>query len=270
MFVFGNEYKRSDIHAEYGGQRQGGISTPARHDFVMLFTGEQGRRYGYLDDWTEEGLFLFTGEGQHGDMSFVRGNAAIRDHAANRKDLHLFEYVRRGYVRYVGQMVCTGFREPRRADIDGNSRRVIIFELMPVNAFDETVLSGEKISDDEMWGQPIVSLREGAVAYSTTARTPAERIAFVRYRTNAIRVYALRRADGVCEGCGEDAPFKTSSGRPYLEPHHIWRSSDAGPDHPKWVISLCPNCHRRAHYARDRATFNRRLAHIVSEKEKKS
>ena len=270
MFVFGNEYKRSDIHAEYGGQRQGGISTPARHDFVMLFTGEQGRRYGYLDDWTEEGLFLFTGEGQHGDMSFVRGNAAIRDHAAKRKDLHLFEYVRRGYVRYVGQMVCTGFREPRRADIDGNSRRVIIFELMPVNAFDETVLSGEKISDDEMWRQPIVSLREGAVAYSTTARTPAERIAFVRYRTNAIRVYALRRANGVCEGCGEDAPFKTSSGRPYLEPHHIWRSSDAGPDHPKWVISLCPNCHRRAHYARDRATFNRRLAHIVSEKEKKS
>jgi len=267
MFVFGNEYKRSDLHATYGGQEQGGISTPSHHDFIMLFTGEQGHRYGYKDEWTEEGLFLFTGEGQRGDMSFVRGNAAIRDHAANRKDLHLFEYVRKGYVRYVSQMVYTGFREVRRSDIDGHARRVIAFELMPVDAFDETVLSGDKVLEEEMWQQSIDALRERAIASSSSARTPAERIALVRYRSNAIRVYVLRRANGVCEACSQDALFKTSSGRHYLEPHHIQRLSDAGPDHPKWVISLCPNCHRRAHFARDKATFNRQLARIVSEKE---
>ena len=71
----------------------------------MVFTGETGKEYGYQDEWSEDELFLYTGEGQLGDMSFVRGNLAIRDHADNGKDLHLFEYVRQGYVRYVGQMV---------------------------------------------------------------------------------------------------------------------------------------------------------------------
>ena len=125
---------------------------------------------------------LYTGEGQRGDMDFVRGNLAIRDHVANGKDLHLFEYVQTGYVRY---------------------------------------------------------------------------------RSNSIRVYVLKRANGTCEGCGAGAPFKTTAGRPYLEPHHIRRLSDGGPDDPNWVIALCPNCHRRAHYGQDRAEYNQGLTRIV-------
>ncbi len=71
MFVLGNTYKRSDLHQKYGGQEQGGISTPSRHSFIMLFTGEQGQQYGYRDGWSEDGLFPYTGEGQRGDMPFV-------------------------------------------------------------------------------------------------------------------------------------------------------------------------------------------------------
>ena len=77
----------------------------------MLFTGEQGRIYGYEDVWTDEGLFLLTGVGQHGDMKFIRGNEAVQNHIVKHKDLHLFKYIRKGYVRYVGQMIYTGFRK---------------------------------------------------------------------------------------------------------------------------------------------------------------
>jgi hypothetical protein len=82
MFEVGNIYdRRSEIHGLYRGQQYGGISTPADHPFVFLFTGEAGEQYGYRDGWDDNGVFLYTGEGQEGNMEFVRGNRAIRDHA---------------------------------------------------------------------------------------------------------------------------------------------------------------------------------------------
>ncbi|WP_348641094.1 HNH endonuclease signature motif containing protein [Martelella sp. HB161492] len=48
-------------------------------------------------------------------------------------------------------------------------------------------------------------------------------------------------------------------GEPYLEPHHLRRLSDGGPDHPAHVISLCPNCHRRVHFGRDATEYNQSL-----------
>ena len=99
MFVRGHEYIRSELHRVYGGQQQGGISTPRSSPYIFLFTGESGAQYGYVDEW-EEGVFLYTGEGQVGDMEFVRGNKAVRDHLSDGKDMHLFEEVGGGRKRY--------------------------------------------------------------------------------------------------------------------------------------------------------------------------
>lgn len=105
MFVIGKVYRRRDLHAEFGGQEQGGISTPSDHNLIFLFTGESGKKYGYSDRWTNDGIFLYTGERQVGDMEFVRGNRAIRDHAEDGKDLHLFAQTPdKRFVRYEGQM----------------------------------------------------------------------------------------------------------------------------------------------------------------------
>ena len=85
-FIWGKEYKRTDIHKEYRGQQQGGISTPKDHPYIFIFSGEAGDTYGYEDHWSEDKkLFYYTGEGQVGDMQFNRGNRAIRDHAQNNK-----------------------------------------------------------------------------------------------------------------------------------------------------------------------------------------
>jgi hypothetical protein len=77
MCELGQSYKRTDLHKQYGGQRQGGISTPRRWPFLFLFTGKSGSHFGYEDNW-HDGLFLYTGEGQSGDMQFRAGNKAIR------------------------------------------------------------------------------------------------------------------------------------------------------------------------------------------------
>jgi len=55
------------------------------------------------------------------------------------------------------------------------------------------------------------------------------------------------------------APFRAADGRPFLETHHTTRMADDGPDHPQTVIGICPNCHRRAHLARDAESFNASL-----------
>lgn len=75
-FEVGKEYKRTDIHDAYGGQRQGGISTPADHDLIFLFSSSSGEEYGYIDGWQGD-IFHYSGEGQKGDMEFTRGNRAI-------------------------------------------------------------------------------------------------------------------------------------------------------------------------------------------------
>ena len=84
MFTIGKSYNRKrELHDVYGGQRQGGISTPADHPLIFLFTGESGEEHGYADGWNNDGVFTYSGEGQRGDMEFLRGNLAVRDHSAN-------------------------------------------------------------------------------------------------------------------------------------------------------------------------------------------
>lgn len=267
MFVLGEIYRRRDLHEMFGGQQQCRISTPSRQDFIMLFTGESGKEYANQDGWCKEGCYLYTGEGQRGDMLFERGNLAILEHASNGKDIHLFEKTGKGRVRYVGEMVCTGFRELQGLDTDGNDRRVIVFELTPIAAFDKIVGSGDE--DARMWQEPLNTLRELAITSYISQRSPSERRALARYRSEVLRVYVLRRAHGVCEACGRDSPFRTDSGRPYLELHHVRRLSNGGPDHPQWVIGLCPTCHRQAHHSMDKAEFNQRLERIVNNRERR-
>jgi 5-methylcytosine-specific restriction enzyme A len=130
-FESGVVYNRvRHIHDVYGGQRQGGISTPKRGPFIFLFTGESGSQYGYHDGPSSDGIFLYTGEGQIGDMEFVRGNLAIRDHKCTGRDLLLFERLGEpGSYRFSGYFTCDGFEYGTSPDKTGASRRIIIFHL---------------------------------------------------------------------------------------------------------------------------------------------
>ncbi len=74
--------RREDIHGRLGGQRQGGISTPIKSPFVVLFTGEAGAQHGYHDHWEEENgesILHYYGGGQEGDMQDVRATVPSAD-----------------------------------------------------------------------------------------------------------------------------------------------------------------------------------------------
>ena len=75
MFVIRKRYARKLIHDEYGGQRRGGISTPKSHPFVFLFSYESGIQHGYSDGFLNDGSYMYSGEGQKGDIDRLRAHS---------------------------------------------------------------------------------------------------------------------------------------------------------------------------------------------------
>ncbi len=269
-FNEGQVYRRREIHQRFGGQQQGGMSTPSDHPLIFLFTGESGTQHGYADGWSDAGVFFYTGEGQVGDMQFIRANAALRDHAVSGKDVHLFVSHSRAHVRYLGQFVYTGHHTESGPDTKGNLRQRIVFELAPIGEFglespqEETESESKTPSAQE----DLASLRARAMNAASSGKTPKERKVNVQRRSEAIRRYAIMRSGGSCESCKAPAPFKTKVGTPFLEVHHIHRLTDGGPDHPTAVAAICPNCHRRAHHSIDADEFNQSLVLLVQRKER--
>ena len=267
MFEVGRIYNRRDeLHQRFGGQQQGGISTPANQPFIMLFTGESGEQYGYQDGWDENGVFIYTGEGQKGDMEFIRGNKSIRDHAKDGKSLQLFKSLgkRRGY-RYIGEFVCSTLDHRQGLDVDGNERKAIVFHLVPIgDAGDIQPPTRRKLSFESLRKQAFAAASPASEAREVDAKR------LVYERSEAVRRYVLARADGVCESCGQKAPFRRADGTAYLEPHHTRRVADGGPDDPRWVAALCPNCHREIHSGEHGSRRNKELRLKLSEIERGS
>jgi len=271
LFVKGQIYhRRKDIHGIYGGQQQGGISTPTNHPMVMIFSGDNGSEFGYKDGWTTEGIFQYTGEGQIGDMQLIKGNRAILEHEANGKSIYFFEYVKTGYVKFVSEMICIGYHFRESIDRNGDTRKAIVFELLPVENIDDGIESNKQSdSNSNILNKSLKELRLLASNASGGTRTIEEKKKEVVIRSNAVKLYALKRANGFCEYCGMTAPFNKSDGEPYLEVHHIKKLSDGGPDHPEWVAAVCPNCHRNAHYGSDKLQVKQDLLKIIRDKEAK-
>lgn len=272
MFVVGKEYHRkSEIHAVYGDQAQGGISTPKNHPFIFIFTSGSGAQHGYRDEYVD-GLFWYTGEGQVGDMQMIKGNKAILNHAQDNKTIHLFEYTRKAHVRYVGEVECLSYETQIRPDSNGNSRKAFVFQLdinSSINVEYSIPGSSALIAVERKKTKNTIrldELRRAALEVPETKdREEKQRIAY--QRAEAIKKYVLARANGICEGCEKPAPFRTSKG-PYLECHHLHRLADGGPDHPANVIALCPNCHREVHYSIGRKNLNFKFVNKLKELER--
>ncbi|UZE16702.1 HNH endonuclease [Pseudomonas sp. B21-054] len=73
-------------------------------------------------------------------------------------------------------------------------------------------------------------------------------------RDPKVRAWVAALAKGVCEGCGQNAPFEVD-GLPFLEVHHVKHLALNGSDSITNAVALCPNCHRRCHLASDREAF---------------
>ena len=261
-FEQGRRYnRRDDIHARFGGNQQAGIIVAPRHNVIFIMSGARGAEFGYDDELRDDGTVLYYGEGQRGDMTLTRGNKAIADHAADGRSILMFhKHYPERYLSFVGEMVLEGWEHRPARDADGAIRQAIVFHLRRIEGIVERTEAAPAALDVDLQELRQRALEAAGVRQPRVGGAPRT----VYERSADVRNYVLARASGRCEGCEEEAPFRRADGTPYLEPHHLRRVSDGGPDHPGFVIALCPNCHRRVHAGADGDSYNKRLMSTMS------
>ncbi|GAA5207597.1 hypothetical protein [Microbacterium kyungheense] len=134
----GDTVRRRQLHRQYGGGQQGGISSSSRTPDIFIFTNPaRGSRYGYdlHEGLQADGSFAYTGEGQSGHQEFTRGNKALLNAADEARTIRVFN-AQPPYATYVGAFttgdpLCSFHEIP---GADGNPRRAIIFNLVPLDA----------------------------------------------------------------------------------------------------------------------------------------
>lgn len=143
----GDTVRRRQLHRQYGGGQQGGISTSSSTPDIFIFTNPaRGSRYGYdlHEGLQPDGSFAYTGEGQSGDQEFTRGNKALLNAADEGRTIRVFN-AQPPYATYVGafttgEPLCAFHQIP---GADGNLRRAIVFNLVPLDA-DPTLLAPQR------------------------------------------------------------------------------------------------------------------------------
>jgi 5-methylcytosine-specific restriction protein A len=197
-------------------------------------------------------------------MRFVRGNKAIRDHIQDGRRLFLFRDVEGGQLLCEGEFRYLGHHIEEGLDTDGHMRQSIVFELEPIGGGDHFVQQPKLKSPSALWKLGLLELESLARAVAQPSLPARERKAVSRQRAEAVKVFARRRAAGVCECCLQAAPFMDKQGRPFLEVHHLDRLSDGGADDPERVAAICPNCHRCVHQGVNGAALNDKLKRLRS------
>lgn len=270
-FEVGKKYNRWELHDVFGGQRYRGIATPAEDPFVFIFTGKSGEDYGYEDDFLADDTFIYTGEGAEGDMSMTDGNKAIRNHRDEGEEIYLFEDTEYPWiVTYVGEFEYIDHQWDTLRDKQQEKRDAIRFQLRPVGGTHIEIEDGSPTSLSK--GDLFEKAKQSSPTKSagTPRNSPSSASSGRSYpRSEVVKKFALKEADGICQGCGEEAPFIDESGMPFLEVHHLHRRSDGGPDDPENVLAICPNCHRRVHHGEKGNEYNRQLIEVAETRNKR-
>jgi hypothetical protein len=98
--------------------------------------------------------------------------------------------------------------------------------------------------------QELRSLQSGRANYPSKLRK-VQRILELYERPSSVTNWVKRTRGDTCQLCGQRGFVKRDGGR-YCEVHHLFHLADDPPPdclRPEYVVVLCPNCHRRMHYA---------------------
>lgn len=275
-FGLSQEYPRSAL-LDFVGSRQGqtGVIWGDREPGCVICTsgGRHGKKVGYEDGQQRDGSWIYIGQGSTGDQSLK--SAANAKLASRQRSVLLFttreptakEVAQHGYGKpytFRGSFNVSGVEffipdsGPRRGD-----KLARFFFLQAEDSRSEPAALELALANSTT---ALVALR--ALVAKTGEPIPSRMsTAEYRARSAAVHRYALLRAGGSCECCGNPAPFESTNGVPYLEVHHLLRLADDGPDEPSNVAAVCPNCHRALHFSVRRQCLSHGLLRFVEQRE---
>lgn len=280
MFLVGQDYDRDEL-LEYVGskQKQSGIIWGEKEKTCVIATsgGRGGKSLGYSDEKHFDGSISYIGQGEKGDQNPLKfANALLTK--GERSVLFFFT------------------REPKAEEVrqKGNYRKLYTFEgIFEVASWDFYTPSNGRRQGDKLvrfllapaenvfhthtleepssiyYSQDLLSLKKKILAKNSKPSKGHISLREYYRRSQEIIIYAKTRANGICECCDKPSPFEDENGIPFLEVHHILRLADDGPDEPENVAAVCPNCHREAHYGKEKLRLKEKLIKIIIDKEAK-
>jgi hypothetical protein len=132
----GTRLLRKQLHEDWGGRRQGGISPSSASPNVFIFWEPAiGEKHGYYDEFRADGSFYYTGKGQYGDQKMHDANAALLNHVRDGRSVHLFSGAG-GEVEYVTELEIDAespYYETEGPETgEGPLRRVFVFKFHPI------------------------------------------------------------------------------------------------------------------------------------------
>ena len=151
-----------------------------------------------------------------------------------KTDNHIYMDEQSGGANYI-------FNDHHKVLVDNEIQEKMALDISEYNEYIESAI--EKSTND--------SKKKRLQRLNASSKYPdkIETIVTQFKRNPDVIVEVLKRANGVCEKCQQDAPFvRKKDNTPYLEVHHIVRLASGGEDTVANAIAVCPNCHRELHY----------------------
>ena len=141
--LFGEDYhvehlKRQPILTYREVEQQFGINisgfgkgiNPTEKSVVLISSIEKKHgAFVYHDHWTEDGDYIYSGEGKTGDQQMIKGNAAIKKAAEDGKTLYLFVKLSPSEYYFQGRVACVEYTYEDDEDELGHMRKEYKFRL---------------------------------------------------------------------------------------------------------------------------------------------
>lgn len=269
--VAGKIYKNEELVDTFACTSQGGMRRSHYTNSLVLITAEKKANIIYQDKWFGDTLH-YTGMGQKGDQSFeYTQNKVLKNNDINKVNVYLFEYLTKNKYKYIGPVKLSKNIKPyiiKEMDIDGINRNVVKFPLEIQT--ENYIIEKDVINKEEKTPrQSEEDIKKKAFAASNLNKSIKGETASFRKvitrsydRNKDINLYIKNLANGICQLCMKDAPFKQKNGEPFLHVHHVKYLSEGGTDTVDNCIALCPNCHAKIHELEDENDKNK-LLHII-------
>ena len=251
--IVGNIYSNSEIANTFKCSSMGGMRRSKETNSLVLIAKHNNPLYD--DQWTDDGILNYTGMGTENDqsISYAQNKTLVIAEKEGIK-VYLFESYKDNEYYYDGQVKLIGAPyHSEETDINGKIRKVIKFPLKrieqtkPLLIDIEDIENSEKEKLKEVRKLNSIEIKNKAKIANFENVTIKEVKTIYRERNQYISEYTKERANGICDLCEKEAPFKDKNGRPYLESHHVITLAENGPDAIYNTVAICPNCHRKIH-----------------------
>ncbi len=244
----GKEYTNNDIVEIFKVGNMGGMRRSHTKNALVLISFQADNSNFYKDRWDGDILY-YSGQGTEGDQSFEAfQNKTLYHSETNGVTVYLFEMFTSQKYQYRGivQLADKPFME-EETDINGKKRMVCKFPLRLVNSKNYLSEDFLKKEEDALIKETKTIPESELIQTATHIKSqPSERTVVTKRmsRNPLLLSYALLRAGGICEYCGNPAPFNYN-GEPYLQITYITPFSKGGIESADNIAAVCPNCNCR-------------------------